>query len=184
MKIYTKTGDKGYTSLIGGVKVRKNNIRLEAYGTTDELNSHIGLVRDNLSDEHLRNMLYDIQNNLFVIGSLLAAHPEKNKMQLPEINETDIEVLELEIDALTEKLPELTHFVLPGGHAFVSQCHIARTVCRRAERITVDLAENEPVAEIIIRYLNRLSDFLFTLCRWIAMQQNAEEVKWIPRKSE
>ena len=180
MKIYTKTGDKGFTSLIGGVKVPKSNMRIHAYGTVDELNSYIGLVRDLSSEEHDREVLYRIQNLLFTIGSHLAAHPEKSKMKLPEILETDVEQLEKEIDEMNEVLPALTNFVLPGGHPHASHCHVARCICRRAERLTVELSETEMVEPIIIKYINRLSDYLFTLARKISLDNKAEEIKWLP----
>lgn len=179
MKIYTKKGDAGETSLIGGVKVSKGNLRIHAYGTVDELNSQVGLVRDLFDEAHAREVLYRIQNLLFTIGSHLAAHPEKSRMKLPEITEADVVQLELEMDKMNESLPELTHFILPGGHPTASQCHIARTVCRRAERLAVELAQHEKVEPILIKYLNRLSDYLFTLARMIAHHHGAEEVKWM-----
>lgn len=179
MKIYTKKGDKGQTSLIGGVKVSKSNIRIHSYGTVDELNSFIGIVRDMSTDEHIRSTLYIIQNLLFTVGSHLAAHPEKSNMKLPELQESDIALLEKEIDAMNEVLPPLTAFILPGGHPHVSHCHVARCVCRRAERLTVELAENEMVEPVIIKYLNRLSDYLFVLARKLAFDYNVEEVKWV-----
>jgi cob(I)alamin adenosyltransferase len=182
MKIYTKKGDKGETSLIGGVKVAKSNIRIHAYGTVDELNSCIGVVRDMYQDKQSRNTLFRIQNLLFTIGSHLASHPEKSKMALPEIHEDDITLLEREIDRMNEGLPELTHFILPGGHTAASHCHVARCVCRRAERLTVELAETELVEPIIIKYLNRLSDYLFVLARQIGKDFGAEELKWIPNE--
>ena len=180
MKIYTKKGDKGQTSLIGGVKVAKSNIRIHAYGTVDELNSCIGVVRDLYEEKQARSTLFKIQNLLFTIGSHLASHPEKSKMALPEINEADITLLEQEIDRMNESLPELTHFILPGGHPAVSHCHVARCVCRRAERLAVELAEQEMVEAITIKYLNRLSDYLFVLARQIGKDFGAEELKWMP----
>lgn len=180
-KVYTKTGDKGQTSLLGGTRLPKHHIRIEAYGTVDELNSNIGLVRDQQIDKHSKEVLVFIQDRLFTLGSLLAADPEKNKMKLPEITEEDVVMLEKEIDAMEETLPEMKHFVLPGGHTAVSFCHIARCVCRRAERATLRLAENEKVDEIIIKYLNRLSDYLFVLSRKLAMDLKAEETPWIPK---
>jgi cob(I)alamin adenosyltransferase len=180
-RIYTKTGDKGQTSLIGGTRLPKHHIRIEAYGTVDELNSFIGLIRDQQMDAHTKTILIEIQDRLFTLGSLLAADPEKNKMKLPPLQEPDIELLEKEIDAMEEGLPEMKHFVLPGGHTTVSYCHVARCVCRRAERATLKLAENEAVDEILYKYLNRLSDYLFVLSRKLAMDLNAEEIKWIPR---
>lgn len=179
MKIYTKKGDTGNTSLIGGVRVPKNSPRIQAYGTVDELNSFIGIVRDMYKEQKAQDVLYRIQNLLFTIGSHLAAHPEKSKMKLPDIVETDVELLEKEMDRMNEGLPELTHFILPGGHVAASHCHVARCVCRRAERLAVDLAENEMVEPIIIKYLNRLSDYLFVLARQIGQDMGAEEVKWM-----
>jgi cob(I)alamin adenosyltransferase len=180
MKIYTKKGDKGSTSLIGGVKVSKSNLRIHSYGTVDELNSFIGIIRDSYADSHANHILYNIQNLLFTIGSHLASDPIKSKMKLPEISELDITVLEKEIDAMNEILPELTHFILPGGNLSSSYCHVGRTVCRRAERLVVELGENEPVDPIIIKYINRLSDYLFVLARKISFDAGAEEVKWLP----
>jgi cob(I)alamin adenosyltransferase len=180
-KIYTKTGDKGQTSLIGGTRLPKHHIRIEAYGTVDELNSNIGLVRDQQIDDHSKAILIEIQDRLFTIGSLLAADPEKNKMKLPEIHEEDIVLLEKEIDKMNETLPEMKSFVLPGGHPTVSFCHIARCVCRRAERAVLKLAENEKVEEILYKYLNRLSDYLFVLARKFTMDLKAIEIPWKAR---
>lgn len=180
MKIYTRKGDTGKTSLIGGVRVPKNSPRIQAYGTVDELNSFIGIVRDMYREQKAQEVLYRIQNLLFTIGSHLAAHPEKSKMKLPDINEAEVDLLEKEMDRMNEGLPELTHFILPGGHVAVSHCHVARCVCRRAERMTVDLNEQEMVEPIIIKYLNRLSDYLFVLSRQISQDMGAEEIKWIP----
>ena len=153
MKIYTKTGDDGHTGLIGGTRVWKNNPRIEAYGTVDELNSNIGLVRDQEIDEHSKTILIEVQDRLFTIGSLLAADPEKNKMVLPQISDADIELLEKEIDAMNEHLPEMKFFVLPGGHTTILFCHLARCVCRRAERCVLRLNEEQPVNELIYKYL-------------------------------
>jgi cob(I)alamin adenosyltransferase len=180
-RVYTKTGDKGETSLIGGTRLPKQHIRIEAYGTVDELNSFIGVVRDQGIDEHSKTVLVEIQDRLFTLGSLLAADPEKNKMKLPEIIDGDILFLEKEIDKMDEVLPEMKHFVLPGGHQAVSFCHVARCVCRRAERATLKLAENEKVDEIIYKYLNRLSDYLFVLSRKLAHDLKVEETPWKPR---
>ncbi|MBA2611685.1 MAG: cob(I)yrinic acid a,c-diamide adenosyltransferase [Bacteroidetes bacterium] len=177
-KIYTKTGDKGQTSLIGGTRLPKQHVRIEAYGTVDELNSHIGLLRDVIEDKTTFDLLISIQDRLFTIGSHLAADPEKNKMLLPPIHEEDIVALEKAIDKITEQVPEMKSFVLPGGHIHVSYCHIARCVCRRAERAVLRLAENEKVEEIHAKYLNRLSDYLFMLSRWITMVKNANEIPW------
>ena len=189
MKIYTKTGDKGTTALFGGTRVPKDHIRIESYGTVDELNSYIGLIRDQEIDSHYKKILIEIQDRLFTVGAILATPPEKEvkkngelRLQNLGITESDIELLENEIDSMEEALPPMTHFVLPGGHTTVSYCHIARCVCRRAERLAVHLDHNEPVSEIVIMYLNRLSDYLFVLARKLSNDLNAEEVKWIPRK--
>lgn len=179
-KIYTKTGDKGQTSLIGGTRVPKFDVRIEAYGTVDELNSFIGLVRDQKIDLHSIEALIEIQDRLFTIGSLLAAD-EKNKMPLPQISETDILFLEKEIDQMNESLPEMKSFVLPGGHVAVSYCHVARCVCRRAERTVLQLNEKESVDELIYKYLNRLSDYLFVLSRKITHDLGVQETPWKPR---
>jgi len=181
MKIYTKTGDKGFTSLIGGTRVAKYHIRIESYGTVDELNSYIGLIADQEIAAHDKAVLKEIQDRLFTIGSSLASDPEKSRMVIPDLRQTDIELLEKEMDAMDEQLPELRHFILPGGSNAISYCHIARCVCRRAERITVHLAEESPVDEKINIYLNRLSDYLFTLARKIGHDGKIPENQWIPR---
>lgn len=181
LKIYTKTGDKGQTSLIGGTRIPKFDIRIEAYGTVDELNSNIGLVRDQEIDENSKNILIEIQDRLFTIGSLLAADPEKNKMVLPQILESDIELLEKEIDVMNEQLPEMKFFVLPGGHSTISFCHLSRCVCRRAERCVLRLNEVQPVNELIYKYLNRLSDYLFVLARKFTQDLKATETPWKPK---
>jgi len=188
-KIYTKTGDKGQTSLIGGTRLPKHHIRIEAYGTVDELNSHIGLLRDVVSEQATIDLLITIQDRLFTIGSQLAADPEKKpadgktaKMQLPQIFEEDIVALEKAIDSIDALVPEMKSFVLPGGHPHVSYCHIARCVCRRAERAVLRLAANEPVDEIIGKYLNRLSDYLFMLSRHLTVLLKANEIPWIAKK--
>jgi cob(I)alamin adenosyltransferase len=182
MKIYTKTGDKGLTSLIGGTRVPKHHLRIESYGTVDELNSYIGMIRDqDTISTHQRAVLKEIQDRLFTIGSSLASDPEKSKMKLPDLFDKDIELLEVEMDTMNEKLPDLKHFILPGGTTAVSFCHIARCVCRRAERIGVHLAEDSFVDEKILIYLNRLSDFLFVLARKIGYDQQVPENQWIPR---
>jgi len=189
MKVYTKTGDKGTTALFGGTRVPKDHIRIESYGTVDELNSHIGLIRDQEISAHYKEILIEVQDRLFTIGAILATPPDKEMMKNGElrlkklgIQEDDIELLEKEIDAMEDTLPQMTHFVLPGGHTTVSYCHIARCVCRRAERLAVHLSHNEPVAEIALKYLNRLSDYLFVLARKLSAELNADEVTWIPRK--
>lgn len=180
-KIYTKTGDKGETGLFGGKRLPKNHIRIESYGTVDELNSYIGMLRDLVPNDHQKVILKEIQDRLFTIGSNLASDPDKN-MTTPDIKAADIELLEQEIDAMNEVLPALKNFILPGGHTTVSFCHIARTVCRRAERMVVALHHNEPIEEIVIRYLNRLSDYLFVLGRQLSLDLKAEEIAWHPRK--
>ena len=181
MKIYTKTGDKGLTSLIGGTRVPKHHLRIESYGTVDELNSYIGLIRDQDITERDKDILKHIQDRLFTIGASLAADPEKSKMVIPDLHDEDIELLEHEMDIIDAQLPPLKHFILPGGSNAISFCHIARCVCRRAERITVHLAEESPVEGKVNIYLNRLSDYLFTLARKIGDEQSIPENKWIPR---
>jgi cob(I)alamin adenosyltransferase len=181
MKIYTKTGDKGFTSLIGGTRVTKHHIRIESYGTVDELNSYIGLISDQEITLRDKEILKQIQDRLFTIGSSLASDPEKSKMIIPDLHLEDIELLEKEMDSMNEDLPELKHFILPGGSSAISFCHIARCVCRRAERITVHLAEESTVDEKVNIYLNRLSDYLFTLARKIANDNKIPENQWIPR---
>lgn len=182
-KIYTKTGDKGTTSLIGGTKVPKSHLRIEAYGTVDELNSYIGLCRDLISDEISRNILQEIQDRLFTIGSSLACDPVKEpKMRIPDLKEADIALLEKEMDRMNEAIPPMKNFVLPGGHATVSHLHIARCVCRRAERCAVRLeVESLETESLILKYLNRLSDYLFVLSRYIAHLLNSPEIAWKPR---
>ena len=189
MKIYTKTGDKGTTSLFSGTRVPKHHIRIESYGTVDELNSHIGLVKDQEIQPETRLILNRIQDRLFTIGSTMATEPEKAtlksgkpRLNIPEISEEDILLLENEMDKMNEDLPEMTHFVLPGGHQAVSFCHIARCVCRRAERMATALYEISPFSELVLKYLNRLSDYLFVLARKLSKDLNAIEVKWIPEK--
>lgn len=182
MKIYTKKGDTGKTSLIGGARVYKSDPRIDAYGTVDELNSFIGLVRDVCGDDESRKTLYRIQNILFDLGSHLASRPGGHRMQLPTITQDESLLLEQEIDRMSESLPELRHFILPGGHPHVSYCHLARTVCRRAERRVVELANAEEVEPVIILYLNRLSDYLFVLGRHIGAKLGVDEVKWIPER--
>lgn len=189
MKIYTKTGDKGTTALFGGTRVPKHHIRIESYGTVDELNSHLGLVRDQNIDAHHKQVLTGIQDKLFTLGAILATDPEKailksgkERLNIPKISEKDIELLEQEMDSMNEQLPPITHFVLPGGHQIVSFCHIARGVCRRAERISTALYDIEPFDDHVLKYLNRLSDYLFVLARKLTSDLQAEEIKWIPEK--
>jgi cob(I)alamin adenosyltransferase len=181
MKIYTKTGDKGETSLIGGTRVPKHHIRIESYGTVDELNSWIGLINDQDIDQESKTILSEIQDRLFTIGSSLASDPEKSKMKIPDLHLSDIELLENQLDKMNEVLPEMRHFILPGGHTTISYCHLARCVCRRAERNVIHLHESEYVNEMVIVYLNRLSDYLFVLARFIAHQMNVTEIAWKAR---
>jgi cob(I)alamin adenosyltransferase len=182
-KIYTKTGDEGKTGLIGGTRITKAHIRIEAYGTVDELNSYIGVVADSMSLPLLKPILKEIQDRLFTIGSSLATDPEKEiKMRLPDLLETDIEYLEHQIDAMNLELPELRSFILVGGHLGASHAHVARCICRRAERICVQMHEDEQfIAPLVIKYLNRLSDYLFTIARYIGFKNNAQELEWHPR---
>ncbi|MDP3463489.1 MAG: cob(I)yrinic acid a,c-diamide adenosyltransferase [Bacteroidales bacterium] len=183
MKIYTRTGDKGQTSLIGGTRVPKYHERIEAYGTVDELNSFIGLIRDQAeTDLHSKEILLEIQDRLFTLESHLAEDPDGALTRsMPLLHENDVELLEKEIDLMNENLPDLMNFILPGGHPLVSLCHVGRTVCRRAERICIHLATTHPVAEIDIRYLNRLSDYLFVLSRHLGRLTNSSEIVWKPR---
>ncbi|MDT4835724.1 Cob(I)yrinic acid a,c-diamide adenosyltransferase [compost metagenome] len=181
MKIYTKTGDKGQTSLIGGTRVPKYHIRIEAYGTIDELNSYVGLIACQDIDLHHQQVLKEIQDRLFTIGASLASDPERSKMKVPDLLEADISLLETEMDKMNEQLPELKHFVLPGGSTVVSYCHIARCVCRRVERLTVHLAEESFVDNNITIYLNRLSDYFFVLARKLGVDSKTEENIWLPR---
>ena len=180
-KIYTKTGDKGTTALIGGTRVPKYHERIEVYGTVDELSAFIGLLRDQDIDAHSKNMLTEIQDRLFTLESLVAADPEKKVKNLPQLTDGDVVLLENEIDTMNNNLPPLTAFILPGGHPVVSYAHVCRTICRRAERLIIKLAQNNRVEEINIRYLNRLSDYFFVLGRKLAMDFNAREIVWKPR---
>jgi cob(I)alamin adenosyltransferase len=183
IKIYTKTGDKGKTSLIGGTKVPKSNIRIDSYGTVDELNSFIGLVNDYLQDNEMKTLLKEIQDRLFTIGSSLACDPDKEPlMKIPDLKKADVVLLEREIDKMNDVLPVMKNFIIPGGHVAVSTAHIARCVCRRAERLCVQIMEAESFIDpLVIIYLNRLSDFLFVLARYIGHILNVEEVAWKPR---
>ncbi|PZX50671.1 cob(I)alamin adenosyltransferase [Algoriphagus ratkowskyi] len=181
MKIYTKTGDQGNTSLLGGTRVAKSNLRIDAYGTVDELNSYIGLLRDQSVNEKRTDLLKEIQDRLFTLGADLATAPGKDKVKKPDLQLSDIALLEQEMDQMQELLPPLTAFILPGGHQSVSFCHLARTVCRRAERLSVELNLIEPVSELVIQYLNRLSDYLFVLGRMMALELKVDEVTWNPR---
>lgn len=187
MKIYTKTGDKGSTGLIGGSRVAKHHIRIDSYGTIDELNSWLGLIRDQEIDDAYKQVILKIQHDLFTLGALLATEPQTGEQKkhggritLPELRMEDIRLLENEIDKMNETLAPMDHFILPGGHSTVSYCHIARTVCRRAERLISSLHETSPVNGLILEYTNRLSDYLFVLARSISAAMNANEIKWIP----
>ena len=183
LKIYTKTGDLGKTSLIGGTKVPKSHLRIETYGTVDELNSNIGLVSDLLTDQHSKDILKEIQDRLFTIGSSLACDPEKEPLlQMPDLKESDIVLLEKEIDAMNEVLPPMKFFVLPGGHVAISTAHVTRCVCRRAERLCVNMQEHELFVDpLVIKYLNRLSDYLFVLSRYVGHLLQVAEIPWKPR---
>lgn len=183
MKIYTKTGDKGQTSLIGGTRVSKSHERIEAYGTVDELNSFVGLIRDHeAADKLSREVLTEIQDRLFTLESHLAEDPDGVlTRKMPELNDEDVLLLEKEIDRMNESLPALNSFILPGGHTLVSLCHVGRTVCRRAERVCIRLSSIHQVAEIDIQYLNRLSDYLFVLARHFSRITNSPETSWKPR---
>ena len=189
MKIYTKTGDSGTTALFGGTRVKKYNLRIESYGTVDELNSYIGLIKDQEINDTVKVSLLKVQNELFTLGAMLATPPEKEtlksgkeRLNIPKVNLNSIEFLENEIDKMDEELPQMTHFILPGGHQAVSFCHVARCVCRRAERLAVELNDQETINGDIIKYLNRLSDYLFTLARKLSKDLSVEEIKWIPEK--
>ena len=182
MKIYTKTGDTGTTGLFGGGRVSKSHYRVEAYGTVDELNAYIGMVRDQEVNQKRKAILVDIQNHLFSIGADMATAHDAGKAKIPKLSEEDIIQLENEIDQMEETLPEMRHFILPGGHVSVSFCHMARCVCRRAERLSVALDQKEAVDPLAIKYLNRLSDYLFVLSRKISQEVGAEEIPWKPTK--
>ncbi len=189
MKIYTKTGDRGTTALFGGTRVPKHHIRIESYGTVDELNSYLGLIRDQEINQHYKELIIHIQDRLFTVGAILATDPEKSilkngkeRLNIPKISSNDIERLEHEMDAMNDALPPMTHFVLPGGHQTVSFCHIARCVCRRAERLVSELNDISPIEPNTLMYLNRLSDYLFVLARKLSNDLQANEIKWIPEK--
>jgi cob(I)alamin adenosyltransferase len=179
-KIYTKAGDKGKTTLLGGKPVLKCHLRIECYGTIDELNSFVGLLRDQEMAPHYQHILLKIQNHLFIAESLVAADEGSEQVQLPALSENDIFMLESEIDTMNESLPPLSNFILPGGHQAVSLAHVCRTVCRRAERILVQLAQESPVDEILIRYLNRLSDYFFVLARKLGHDLGIADLVWKP----
>ena len=182
MKIYTKTGDQGITALYGGMRVSKADERVETYGTLDELNAHIGLLRDQEVNKDRTALFQDIQATLFVIGSHLAADPNKASMKLPAITEAPVQQLEWSMDDMDQRLPPMKFFILPGGHPAVSACHIARCVCRRAERQVVRFSQHEAVDPMIIVYLNRLSDWLFVLARTMGVALGVDEIPWKPEK--
>ena len=181
MKIYTKTGDTGTTALFGGKRVSKADLRIDTYGTVDELNSWIGVVRDQPVNEKRKNILVEIQDRLFTIGSILATEPGNTKVKVPSLADEDILILEKEIDSMDADLPPMKSFVLPGGNQSVSFCHVTRTVCRRAERLTIALNSQEAVDSLVIKYLNRLSDYFFVLARKMAQELNVEDTPWKPR---
>ena len=189
MKIYTKTGDKGTTGLVGGTRLPKHNLRIECYGTIDELNSYLGLIRDQEISKNHKTTLLEIQNQLFVIGSLLATDPKllkddtkRKRFGINFLNPEAITFLETEIDAINRELPPMTHFILPGSHQTVSFCHIARCICRRAERTISKLSLEQPTQPEVLIYLNRLSDFIFVMARKLSKELKVEEIKWIPNK--
>lgn len=179
-KIYTKTGDDGTTGLFGGARLPKDHIRIEAYGTVDELNAVIGWLMSTVPDKQIDHLLQTIQSRLFTVGANLASEPGAN-MITPDLLEEDVALIEQSIDKMQESLPALKHFIMPGGSPSVSAAHLARTVCRRAERRCVTLSQTSDVESIIILYLNRLSDFFFVLARWLGAREGVEEVKWMPR---
>lgn len=183
MKIYTKTGDKGTTSLLGGTRVSKGHLRIESYGNVDELNAWMGMVRDAEVNQKREKLLLEIQDRLFTIGSNLAAEPgSAEKFNIPQIKQADIEKLETAIDTMNEELEPMKNFILPGGHTAISNAHVARTVCRRAERNIVLLNEHEPVNGLVVQYLNRLSDYLFVLSRKIGKELNIPDTPWVARR--
>jgi cob(I)alamin adenosyltransferase len=181
MKVYTKTGDKGETSLFGGKRVPKDHHRIECYGTVDEVLSWVGLIRDQEIDEKSKETLKEIQDRLFTLGAELAADPDKPKLKKPDLLESDVTFLENEMDRMDAVLEPMTHFILPGGHTTVSYCHLARTVCRRSERLCIALNRVEKIDSLIIQYLNRLSDYLFVLSRFLSKKLDANEIPWKPR---
>ena len=180
-RIYTKTGDKGETALFGGRRVPKSHLRVDAYGTVDELNSFIGLLCDSMENQRIKDLLQQVQHRLFTIGAHLASDPAKS-LELPDMETGDIQVLEQAMDDMDESLPDLKNFILPGGHPAASLCHICRTVCRRAERLVVALHQSDPVDERVLQYLNRLSDYFFVLARYLVHDAGAAEIVWNPRK--
>ncbi|WP_324028307.1 cob(I)yrinic acid a,c-diamide adenosyltransferase [Maribacter sp. BPC-D8] len=191
MKIYTKTGDDGTTGLFGGTRVPKHHIRIDSYGTVDELNSWLGLIRDQDISPIYQQQLTAIQEHLFAVGAILATDPEKEilkngqeRLKITKVGTTEINFLEQVIDEMDSQLPPMTHFILPGGHTTVSYCHIARTVCRRAERISTLLFQTEPFDKNVLSFINRLSDYLFVLARKLSYDLQADEIKWIPKKKD
>ncbi|MGC1244249.1 MAG: cob(I)yrinic acid a,c-diamide adenosyltransferase [Chryseosolibacter sp.] len=181
MKIYTKTGDQGTTSLFGGKRVSKADLRIDTYGTVDELNSWMGVLRDQEINSARKEILLEVQDRLFVVGSMLATEPGNTRVKIPLLTEDDVLLLERHIDAMDNGLPPMRSFVLPGGHPSISFGHVARTVCRRAERLVIALHESEAVDPLVIKYLNRLSDYLFVLTRQMAQELKVEEAPWKPR---
>ena len=189
MKIYTRTGDSGSTALFGGTRVPKHHLRIEAYGTVDELNAMVGLLKCESINSRAQDILLNIQNDLFTLGAMLATDPAKAtlksgkaRLDIPQISTKHITNLENEMDFMNTDLPEMTHFILPGGNKAVSYCHLARCICRRAERATTALNDTEAVEEVILKYLNRLSDYFFVLARKLAQESQTDEIKWIPKK--
>jgi len=182
MKIYTKGGDKGQTSLLGGTRISKAHLRIDTYGTIDELNSYLGWLRDLEVNNDRKDLLKEIQDRLFTIGSHLAMDPEKTVAKIPDLHDSDVTFLENEIDQMTASLAEMKSFILPGGHSSVSLCHVARCVCRRAERLVIALHQESPVEATILSYVNRLSDFLFVLARKMGQELGIEELPWKPRR--
>ncbi|HYC85908.1 MAG TPA: cob(I)yrinic acid a,c-diamide adenosyltransferase [Chryseosolibacter sp.] len=181
MKIYTKTGDQGTTSLFGGKRVSKADLRIETYGTVDELNSWMGVIRDQEINSSRKDLLIQIQDRLFTVGSILATEPGNTKVKIPALISEDVTLLEREIDAMEARLEPMRSFVLPGGHPSISFCHVTRTVCRRAERLCIALNNQEAIHPVIVPYLNRLSDYLFVLSRKMAAELKAEETAWHPK---
>jgi cob(I)alamin adenosyltransferase len=178
MKIYTKKGDSGSTQLLGGTIVKKNHIRLECYGTIDELNAFVGNIYDDIEKKSHKKFLYKIQNQLFNLGSCIAYDGKKSTLNLPNISKNDVSLIESEIDKIDNKLPVLKNFILPSGHTIASKCHIARTVCRRAERNLIAIEQDESINHLHLIYLNRLSDYLFVLARSILMENDIPAVEW------
>lgn len=180
-KVYTKKGDDGTTALFGGARRKKYDVRIEAYGSVDELNSYLGLIRDQDIHETFKTQLLEIQDRLFTLGAILASDPSKSNLKVPSLALADVTFLENAMDKMDEDLPAMKSFVLPGGHTTVSFIHIARCICRRTERQIVNLHDLEPVEEVILQYINRLSDYLFVLSRKVSLDLSAEEIPWEPR---